>query len=415
MREAVTWRSSWGTLTRPYSTRHLHSSHKTISFWSDRNRLWLEPNTTCSLLVRPGLLARNRCCTRWAGSSHSKGLCVGPADHHACEVLQLAWLLLTPGVLSPFSSQSIATVNLRRLKYFVKLVDIGSMTQAADVLHVAQPALSQQLATLEAELQQQLLIRTKRGVTPTEAGKVLYGHAQIILRQCEQAQSDINATGHALSGQVSVGLAPGTAASTLSLPLLRRVRERHPGVLLYLNENFGTTLSELIMNGRMDMAVLYGEKSFHGLSYKPLLKEDLYLVAPACLHLQGKEIALAELQDIELLLPRPYNYVRKYVNEAFMGAQMVPRVVAEIESAATLSAAIAAGLGATILPVSAARVIASSGNATLQRIVNPVILAPLSLCESDHLPLSEPARAVKDILLELVDDLARDSVAVDHL
>jgi len=165
----------------------------------------------------------------------------------------------------------------------------------------------------------------------------------------------------------------------------------------------------------MDMAVLYGEKSFHGLSYKPLLKEDLYLVAPACLHLQGKEIALAELQDIELLLPRPYNYVRKYVNEAFMGAQMVPRVVAEIESAATLSAAIAAGLGATILPVSAARVIASSGNATLQRIINPVILAPLSLCESDHLPLSEPARAVKDILLELVDDLARDSVAVDHL
>ena len=139
-------------------------------------------------------------------------------------------------------------MNLRRLKYFVKLVDIGSMTQAADVLHVAQPALSQQLATLEAELQQQLLIRTKRGVTPTEAGKVLYGHAQIILRQCEQAQLDINATGQALSGQVSVGLAPGTAASTLSLPLLRRVRERHPGILLYLNENFGTTLSELIMN-----------------------------------------------------------------------------------------------------------------------------------------------------------------------
>jgi LysR family nitrogen assimilation transcriptional regulator len=64
-------------------------------------------------------------------------------------------------------------MNLRRLKYFVKIVDIGSLTQAAEVLHIAQPALSQQVATLEGEMDQQLLIRTKRGVTPTEAGKIL--------------------------------------------------------------------------------------------------------------------------------------------------------------------------------------------------------------------------------------------------
>ncbi len=65
-------------------------------------------------------------------------------------------------------------MNLRRLKYFVKIVDIGSLTQAAEVLHIAQPALSQQVATLEGEMDQQLLIRTKRGVTPTEAGKILH-------------------------------------------------------------------------------------------------------------------------------------------------------------------------------------------------------------------------------------------------
>ena len=62
-------------------------------------------------------------------------------------------------------------MNLRRLKYFVKIVDIGSLTQAAEVLHIAQPALSQQVATLEGELDQQLLIRTKRGVTPTEGAR----------------------------------------------------------------------------------------------------------------------------------------------------------------------------------------------------------------------------------------------------
>ncbi|GAC1428258.1 MAG: nitrogen assimilation transcriptional regulator NAC [Burkholderiaceae bacterium] len=297
-------------------------------------------------------------------------------------------------------------MNLRRLKYFVKIVDIGSLTQAAEILHIAQPALSQQLAVLEGEFRQQLLVRTKRGVTPTEAGITLYRHAQIILRQIEQAQNDVKQSSQTLCGEVSVGLAPGTAASTLSLPLLQTVRARHPDILLYINENFGSMLSELIMNGRMDMAVLYGEKSFHGLSYQLLIKEELFLVAPSNLYLPEGEIVLAELRDVELLLPRPYNYVRKYVNEAFTHAQMKPRVVAEIESASTLTAALAAGLGATILPDSAARVIAGPSGARLYRIVDPVIEMPLSLCVSDHLPMSDPARAVRDILLELVGDLA---------
>ncbi|UUZ69064.1 nitrogen assimilation transcriptional regulator NAC [Polaromonas sp. P2-4] len=210
-------------------------------------------------------------------------------------------------------------MNLRRLKYFVKIVDIGSLTQAAEVLYIAQPALSQQLATLEGEVRQQLLVRTKRGVTPTEAGKVLYRHAQIILRQCDQALADMQAAGRGLSGQVSVGLAPGTAASALALPLLRTVRARHPGVLLYLNENYGITLSELIMNGRMDLAVLYGDKAIHGLSFLPLLKEPLFLVGPASMPIPAEPVRLSDLRDMELFLPRPYNIVRKLVNEAFMG------------------------------------------------------------------------------------------------
>lgn len=157
-------------------------------------------------------------------------------------------------------------MNLRRLKYFVKIVDIGSLTQAADVLHIAQPALSQQLATLEGELQQQLLIRTKRGVTPTEAGNILYMHAQTILRQCEQAHSAVNCAGQALSGQVSVGLALGSAAPGLAAKLLQVVREQHPRILLYINENFNSTLAELVSAGRMDMAVIAEARSAKALS-----------------------------------------------------------------------------------------------------------------------------------------------------
>lgn len=128
-------------------------------------------------------------------------------------------------------------MNFRRLKYFVKIVDIGSLTQAAEVLHIAQPALSQQVATLEGELNQQLLIRTKRGVTPTDAGKILYTHARAILRQCEQAQLAVHNVGQALSGQVSIGFAPGTAASSITMPLLQAVRAEFPEIVIYLHEN----------------------------------------------------------------------------------------------------------------------------------------------------------------------------------
>jgi LysR family nitrogen assimilation transcriptional regulator len=298
-------------------------------------------------------------------------------------------------------------MNLKRLKYFVKIMDVGSLTQAAEVLFIAQPALSQQLATLEGEVRQQLLVRTQRGVTPTEAGKVLYRHAQIILRQCEQAKLDMDASSRSISGQVSVGLAPGTAAATLSLPLLRKVRARYPGVLLYLNENYGTTLSELIMNGRMDLAVLYGDKSVHGLNFLPLLKEELYLVGPASMKRLSENVHLAELGEMDLYLPRPYNIVRKLVNEGFMRAGLnAPKVVAEIESAVTLHALIADGLGSTILPASMAQELVGSCKAWCSRIIDPVIEAPLALCQSDHLPLSEPAQAVKDVLLELIGEMA---------
>lgn len=300
-------------------------------------------------------------------------------------------------------------MNLRRLKYFVKIVDIGSLTQAADILHIAQPALSQQLATLESEVKQQLLIRTKRGVTPTDAGKILYTHAQAILRQCEQAQSAIDGSAQLLSGTVSVGLAPGTAASQLALPLFKTVKQQHPGILLYYNENFGITLSELIMSGRMDMAVLYGNRQIHGLSFVPLMKEDLYLVSSSAKKPQGNTVDLEQVAAKDLFLPQSYNFMRKMVDDAFAARGLTGRVVCEIESATTLTAAVASGYGATILPESAARTLLAPAGAWMAKIVNPGIQAPLSFCSSDHLPLSQPAQAVKKILLALMAERAPDN------
>jgi len=292
-------------------------------------------------------------------------------------------------------------MNLRRLKYFVKIVDIGSLTQAAEVLHIAQPALSQQVATLENELDQQLLIRTKRGVTPTEAGKILYAHARTILRQCEQAQTAVINAGQSLNGQVSIGLAPGTAASSLTMPLLQTVREQFPEVLVYLHENSGTSLNEKVMNGQLDMAVLYDGAPTAGITSIPLMKEELYLVG--AIDSPGQNIDLADVAQMSLFLPRDYSAVRKRVDEAFSLRRLSARIIGEIESISTLTAAVSSGMGVTVLPESAARVLVSSTNAWMSRINSPTLNLPLSLNVSARLPLSPSAQAVKNILLSLLN------------
>lgn len=292
-------------------------------------------------------------------------------------------------------------MNLRRLKYFVKIVDIGSLTQAAEVLHIAQPALSQQVATLESELDQQLLIRTKRGVTPTEAGKILYGHARTILRQCEQAQTAVINAGQVLSGQVSIGLAPGTAASSLTMPLLQTVRDQFPDVLVYLHENSGSVLNEKVMNGQLDMAVLYDRAPTAGISSMPLMKEDLYLVGAT--DYPGASVDLSDVAQMSLFLPRDYSAVRKRVDEAFSLRRLSARIIGEIESISTLTAAISSGMGVTVLPESAARALVGSADAWMSRINSPSLSLPLSLNISARLPLSPSAQAVKNILLSLLN------------
>ncbi len=291
-------------------------------------------------------------------------------------------------------------MNLRRLKYFVKIVDIGSLTQAAEVLHIAQPALSQQVATLEGEMDQQLLIRTKRGVTPTEAGKILYTHARTILRQCEQAQLAVNNVGQTLRGQVSIGLAPGTAASAITMPLLQTVRNELPEVMVYLQESSGTALNDKLLAGQLDMAVLYERSPVAGIVSQPLLKEDLYLVGTR--DCPGQSVDLTAVAEMNLFLPRDYSAVRARVDEAFSLRRLTAKIIGEIESISTLTAAIASGMGVTVLPESAARSLCSAANGWMARITTPSMSLPLSLNVSARGQLTPQAQAVKEILMSLV-------------
>lgn len=300
------------------------------------------------------------------------------------------------------------SVSFKNLKSFVTAVDASSLSAAAQTLKMAQPALSQQIASLESHFGQKLLQRSNTGVTPTAAGRELYRHARLLLDQLEQAEREVARKGQSIGGTVSVGLATYSTTSILSTPLLKATRARHPDINLFINDNFGLVLSEMVMTGRMDMAIIYAPSQLKGVVLQPLLVEELYLIAPPDTALPASSdgtIDLAALTDLDLLLPGRTHFLRRLIDGAFAQARLNPRVRAEIESAATLREAIESGLGATILPWALASTFAGAQRPVVRRVVAPSLETTVSLCVSESMPMSEPALAVRDILVSLVREL----------
>lgn len=281
------------------------------------------------------------------------------------------------------------------------------------MLEIAQPALSQHIASLEAYFKQKLMIRSSNGIVPTEAGYTLYRHAQAILRQLDQARREVSQSSGSLKGHVSVGLSTYSGATTFAIPLLSAISDRHPDMVLSINDSFGHVLSELVSLGRMDMALIYSFGPIKGVKLTPLFREEFMLVSRRDCKLGEHPydlVPLSAMENVKLLLPGGYHFLRRLIEMSFAHARIVPRVAAELESIETLRAALEAGLGATIVPSSAARLLASSESLAVRRLTRPVVQATMSLCVSDHLPLSEAAEVVHDILLKLSTDMGNAAV-----
>ncbi|AMM32781.1 Nitrogen assimilation regulatory protein Nac [Sinomonas atrocyanea] len=296
-------------------------------------------------------------------------------------------------------------MDTRKLEYFVRIVDAGSITRAASALHVAQPALSQQVSALEKDLKQRLLIRSKQGVEPTAAGTALYRHAQTILRLVEEARQDVATSGDAPAGRVSIAMAPYCMASSLAPTIVREVGQRYPDITLHLTEIFGGVLSEAIKNGRLDMALIYEPRENRGIRFTPMIVEDLYLVAnaEAGADPEGKgSVTLREALQLPLFLPEDNHTIRRLVDKACGDQGLALRLAGEIESVPSLYRLLQANLGATVLPRSAADALFPDQGFTVLRIVDPALQVKLGLCTADHEPMSEAAAAVLILLREMI-------------
>jgi LysR family tcuABC transcriptional regulator len=301
---------------------------------------------------------------------------------------------------APIKASACHNVNmeLRQLRYFVAVVETGSMGRAARVLGVVTSALSQQIQRLEGELATVLLTRSARGVTPTEAGMAFARQAQLVLRHADEA---VRAAQHArLSGQVSVGLTPTTAA-VLALPLLRAMGERYPDVHLQLIESLSGNLVSQLNARQVDLAIVFQTGERGRWDSTPLLKERLFLMGHEDLlaGLPTTALSLKSLGDLPLVLPASRHGLRAVLNAAFERAGVRPNLIAEVDGLAVLMDMARAGLAATIQPGSA---LARASDPTIKAMAftQPDMVRPSFIASLPEDELSPAALATRRVISE---------------
>ncbi len=241
-------------------------------------------------------------------------------------------------------------MKVNQLKYFLAIVEAGSLSAAAQSLGVAQPALSQHIANLEHELEVLLLERSPRGVSSTPAGDLLYEHARTIIRQFERAESDVRHLGHSPSGEIVVVVA-ASVAQIVAPSLAREVAERLPEVNLLIQEGMSINLARLVESGRADLAFVPSAILPSGVESEQILTEDLALGGA-----RGEEgdspgpIDFEEACRFPLVLPSLPHYVRNTLEQVAFDQGVRLNIKAEQDSPRLLPRLVASGYAYSILP-----------------------------------------------------------------
>jgi LysR family tcuABC transcriptional regulator len=246
-------------------------------------------------------------------------------------------------------------MDARQLRYFVQIVESGSLSKAARQLFVVQPALSQQVARLEEEVGRPLLVRSARGVVPTPSGEALYHHAKFVLRQLDEAVLVARREYTDVRGRVTLGLAPSTS-NVLGLPLLRHLKAGYPGITLNVVVALPTHLEERARQSQLDVAVLFSRTAASDMVFEPLLDEDVFAIVPAGTALlppSKMSLTLAELAALPLVMSSPQHNIRRQLTLELERAGLEANIVAEIDSPELVMRYVAEGAGATVQPMAA--------------------------------------------------------------
>lgn len=317
-------------------------------------------------------------------------------------------------------------MDLKQIAYFVRVAELGSFTRASITLAIAQPALSRQIRLLEVELRQNLLLRNGRGVTLTEAGRLMLEHGRGILHQVERAREDLGRARGAMAGRVTVGLPP-SLARLLTVPLSRAFRQHLPDASLSITESLSMPMQEWLQNGRLDIALLYNPPASPELESVHLMDDELFVVTPRSdtstptKSAAAKDASIAPAIRLEalaqqaLVMPSRPNALRMLLERKMADIGCQPRIAMEIDGVPAILDLVSEGVGYAVLPGHAVQASAHPGRYLLHPISEPRVIGQVYLVTSARRASTLTQQAMVGLIRELVAQLVPATAATTAL
>ncbi|MCO5131579.1 MAG: LysR substrate-binding domain-containing protein [Xanthobacteraceae bacterium] len=293
-------------------------------------------------------------------------------------------------------------MQYRHLYYFVKIVEAGSFSQAARTIHVAQPALSQQIGELEAALGIPLLERSARGVRPTAAGQRFYDEAASILRRYQALPGLVQSTGGEVAGVVSLGM-PASLSTMLVGPFIEACRARYPRIVLKFIDGDSEFLRHEVEKSRLDLALGFEDEFFPVVLRRPLFRQNHYLICPKASAPRGPTISIQDVAKIPLILPGGSNARRIVIERAFAQAGLKLNLAAESVTVASELSAVRSGAASTILNLGDMSGF-SAQDFAVPILIEPTFYMTCSLLWSNDRSLLMAADRVRELLIGFLKD-----------
>lgn len=281
-------------------------------------------------------------------------------------------------------------MDFREIRYFAQVATAGSFSLAAKELRVAQPALSRQIRKLEQELGVDLLVRHGRGVRLTGAGSVLLERAEQMIHLLRNTGDEVRANANAISGHVSLGLPPA-AGLLLASPIVRTFQRDWPHVALHVRDGISNLLQEWLLDGRVDVAVLYNPPAMDALDSEVIMHEHMVVVEPPD-HpnrpRRGKSqigkpqfgtCRIRDLADMPLIMPGLPHNNRRIAEQAAIQHGVRLRVRLEVDSVTLAKAMVKNGLGCTILAYAAVHEEVTRGELKVRVIERPALVSTVAV------------------------------------
>ncbi len=291
-------------------------------------------------------------------------------------------------------------MDIKQIEYFVQVAQTGSFSRAADLLGIAQPALSRQVRTLEVELRETLLLRTGRGVTLTEQGRRLLARGREILQLVQLTEHELGAMRGEPVGDIVLGLPPSLARQ-ITIPLIERCQVELPGARIAVVEGFSSHITEWLTTGRVDLGLVYNPEPLQNLEQEPVVREELCLVAPP--GGRSDEISLAEVGRLPLVLPQRGHSFRRLMEQQALLAGVKLQIAWEVSSVPIILDMVRRGHGFAALLGSAVDWGTGPDELTRRTIVAPTISSTLCMAWS----ATRRREALHLRMAELLAELAR--------